>query len=69
MSAGIVKAERDEVVHAKLAHVAEGHRRAGRVLRFHVGEHFAVVLGLSLTSSCAISVLLTLNPSCAHMFG
>jgi hypothetical protein len=35
MSAGIVEAVRDQVLHAKLAHVAERHRRTGRVLGCH----------------------------------
>jgi hypothetical protein len=29
VSARIVKAERDQIAHAKLAHIAERHRRAG----------------------------------------
>jgi hypothetical protein len=36
MPAGVVKAERDQVMHALLTHVAERHRRAGRVaLSYH----------------------------------
>ena len=34
MAAGIVEAEGDQVLHAQLAHVAERHRRGGRVLCF-----------------------------------
>jgi hypothetical protein len=32
VSAGVVEAERDQVPHAKVAHVAERHRRAGSVM-------------------------------------
>ena len=36
MSAGIVQTERDQVLHAEIAHVAERHRRAGGVLGVHL---------------------------------
>ena len=32
MATRIIQAERDQMMHALLAHVAEPHRRAGRVL-------------------------------------
>ena len=34
VSAGVVMTERDQPLHAERAHVAERHRRAGRVLGF-----------------------------------
>jgi hypothetical protein len=49
VSAGIVEAVRYEVAHPLLAHIAERHRRAGRVLGWHQDtsrEHANLTSGL-----------------------
>jgi hypothetical protein len=43
MAAGVVVAERDQPLHAKLAHVAERHRRGGRLLGVHFVRPYIIM--------------------------